>query len=79
MNIYEKLARCTSPEEIKRMIIGNSIIMLSIEKRAEIEKWLITIEAHASVIALPDVSEDIGELTSCIKLNVAEIRRQLLN
>ena len=77
MDIYDKLARCTTPGEVKRMLAGNSMIMLPIGNRAEIEKWLITIEAHCAVIAIPDITDDIGELVNCIRLNVAEIRRQL--
>jgi hypothetical protein len=35
----------------------------------EIEKWLITIKAHCTVIADPSPTDDVRELTECIKNN----------
>lgn len=57
---------------------GLGSMTLSSRQRDEIEKWLITIEAHCTVIADPDVGDDPAELARCIKLNVAEIRSQLV-
>jgi len=36
----------------------------------EIEKWLLTIKAHCTVIADPGPDDDIRVLTDCIKINV---------
>lgn len=44
----------------------------------EIEKWLITIKAHCTVIAEPAPGDDVKELAACIKINVDHDLRPLL-
>ena len=46
---------------------------------SEIEKWLITIKAHCTVIADPSPTDDIRELAACIKINVDDELRPLIN
>ena len=45
------------------------------EVLAEAEKWLITIEAHCTVIDDPSEDDDTRELTAAIRSNVQEIRQ----
>jgi len=63
---------------LARAYPGLGSVELGSRQRQEIEKWLITIEAHCTVIADPDVGDDPVELAKCIKVNVAEIRSQLV-
>jgi hypothetical protein len=49
---------------------GASLPQALIALPFEIEKWLITIKAHCTVIADPSPADDVRELTACIKNNV---------